>query len=62
MSRNGKTTLYLLVSNDEYELPLVVTDTAKELAEICGIKQDSIYTLISKHKGNYRKVVIENEK
>jgi ribosomal protein L7Ae-like RNA K-turn-binding protein len=55
-------TLYLLVSNDEYELPLVVTDTAKELAEICGIKQDSIYTLISKHKGNYRKVVIENEK
>jgi ribosomal protein L7Ae-like RNA K-turn-binding protein len=62
MNRGGKTTLYLLVSNDEYELPLAVTDTANELAEICGIKQDSIYTLISKHKGNYRKVVIDEDK
>lgn len=56
-----KKVLYMLVTKDEYELPLVVVDTAKELADICGVKVDSVYTLISKHKGNYRKVVIDDK-
>lgn len=35
--------LYLLVSEDKYELPLVVADTVPELAGIVGVDPQSIY-------------------
>lgn len=41
MAAKGKRKPYFLwmqVSNDEYELPLYVADTAKELAEFAGVK------------------------
>ena len=30
--------LWLKVSNDKYELPLAVADTARELAALCGVR------------------------
>lgn len=42
--------LWLAVETDEYELPLAVTDTARELGEIYGIKKDSIIDMVSKGK------------
>lgn len=42
--------LWLAVETDEYELPLAVTDTARELGEIYGIKKDSVIDMVSKGK------------
>lgn len=46
MATKGKRKPYFLwmqVSNDEYELPLYVADTAKELAEFAGGKKPNIH-------------------
>lgn len=42
--------LFLKVTKDKYELPLVVADSARELAGILGISQDRIYSAISHAK------------
>lgn len=39
---------WLLVEADEYELPLVVADTARELAEKCGTTKHNVETFVSK--------------
>lgn len=44
---------WLLVEADEYELPLVVADTARELAEKCGTTKHNVETFVSK-KSNGR--------
>ena len=61
MNKGGKTILYLQVTKDEYELPLYVTDNAKELAKKCNIQYGSLKTMISKGKPGYRKVVIDEK-
>lgn len=38
--------LYMAVSADQYELPLYVADTAKELAEWSGVKPNYVSTAI----------------
>ena len=40
--------LWLLVEADEYELPLVVADTAGELAEKCGTTKHNVETFVCK--------------
>lgn len=40
--------LYMLVSQDEYELPLAVTDTMDELARIAGVTCGTIAAAISR--------------
>ena len=57
-----KKVLYMLVTKDEYELPLYVTDNAKELAKKCNLEYGSLKTMISKGKPGYRKVVIDENK
>ena len=48
--------VWMLVSDDKYELPLAIADTAKELAERCNV---SIHTVISNftryQRGEYKK-------
>jgi len=59
--------LWLKVTNDEYELPLVVADSAAELARRCNTTKNNIYSCYSKYmKGKrkhpkYIKVKIEKE-
>ena len=57
--------LYMEITNDKYELPLAVADTAEELARMRKVKPNSIHNLIwnaAKRKGRsrYIKVVIED--
>lgn len=42
--------LWLAVEPDEYELPLAICDTAKELGDLYGIKKNSIIDMVSKEK------------
>ena len=38
--------LYLLVSDDKYRLPLIVADSAKELARLAGTTISTVYTAL----------------
>lgn len=59
--------LYLLITLDEYELPLAVADTPTELAEMTGYKRSSIKSSISKYEKGlrpncpFRRIVVEDE-
>ena len=59
--------LWMKVTNDEYELPLAVAESAAELARMTGIKPESLYSIISrerrdkKHTYSYREVEINDE-
>lgn len=32
------------VTNDKYQFPVAIADTAKELADICGVSKNTIYS------------------
>lgn len=57
--------LYLLVTEDEYELPIAVCDSIKELANTIGVNQNAITSCLCKYrkgkikKSKYRKVLVE---
>lgn len=61
-----KKCIYLKVTKDKYELPLIVTEGARELADREGVQVNTIYSSISHYeKGDqyspYRRVRIEEE-
>ena len=39
--------LYMEVTTDKYQLPLIVTDTPKELARLCGVDTQYIWTYLN---------------
>ncbi len=43
---DGAMTLYLQVTADRYELPLIIADSAVEMAEITGVSKDAIYRAV----------------
>lgn len=48
--------LWMAVTPDEYELPMAVADTAKELSHMLGLKSNTVKHLYYKHnKGEYKK-------
>ena len=56
-----KTYMYL---DKDYDLPLIVAESAKELAEKRGIRRDSIYEIMSKAKRRghrCRYIVVDDE-
>lgn len=63
---SGKKYLWMKVSNDEYELPEMVTETSTELSRKCGLTKSGVLIAISnaKRRGNkcqYIKVEIEED-
>lgn len=47
----------MMVTKDEYELPLVIADTAKELAAKTGYSENNIRSTISHYEsGRHKKV------
>lgn len=61
-------TIYMMVTDDRFELPLAVADTPKELAEMIGKNVNAIYKAIGRRRCGetkrsiYQKVEIkENE-
>lgn len=65
--KDGCRTVWLKVTDDEYELPVAFGDTAEDLARECGTTAGSIISSVSKAKRGvykstpYRKVRIEIE-
>ena len=54
--------LYMKVSKDKYELPVAVAESVDELARMTGNTKKSIYSMVSRNTGGYRKVeVMEDE-
>lgn len=47
--------LYLLVSSDKYELPLAVADSSEELAEMLGVRRNTIDSIICHARDGRRK-------
>ena len=47
---DGCRNVWMMVTLDEYELPLLVADTAEELAVMAGVKVGAIHSAMSKHK------------
>lgn len=43
-------TLWMMVSSDELELPLIVVDSAKELSEITGLSENNIRSTVSHYE------------
>ena len=41
--------LWICVEADEYELPLAVADTARELGELCHTNKHNVETFVSKN-------------
>ena len=59
-------TLWIKVTNDKYELPVAVADTAQKLADMVGATKDAVVTGAWHHRNDgkwssYRKVVIEDD-
>ena len=57
--------VYMKVTKDKYELPLIVTDTVQEMAERCGTTVNVIRSLISHEKAGrkttcYKRVEIDD--
>ena len=60
------TAIWLKVSADVYELPLAVADSAKELAGLCGISLNGLFSYMSRCKKEgrdciYKKILVEEE-
>ena len=57
--------LWLAVTADEYELPLIVADTAQELADKFGITASSVMNCVIRQHGGrqngYKYVKVPNE-
>lgn len=48
--------IYMMVSNDKYQLPICVADSAQELAEKVGVKKGTIYSSVLQwEKGKNKK-------
>lgn len=54
MSERTPRFLWMEVSNDEYELPLAVADSALELSKVLGLKdENSVISSVSRAKRGY---------
>lgn len=57
--------LYMLVTYDRYEFPIIIADSAEELARKCGVKRNTIYHMIRRQqkgcKSQYVCVEIDEE-
>lgn len=59
-------TIYMKVTRDKYRLPVAVADSAKELAVLCGVSPNAIYSGFSHEKrgdckSSYVKVVVDDD-
>lgn len=53
--------LWMEVTNDEYELPIAIADTAKELAEMRGVDRTTIAKSIKRkeEKSRFKRIIVE---
>lgn len=53
--------LYMKVTKDKYELPLIVEDSPTRLAERLGLKVGSVTSMVSKNRSGFVKVEVDDE-
>lgn len=53
--------IYMIVTDDEYELPLAVADSLQEMAEITEKSYWTLAQNFSKKKKGYIKIVLDEE-
>ena len=46
-------TVYMAVTADKFELPVAVADTAEELAQMLGVKAQSVRVGVWRYKNNF---------
>lgn len=51
----------VMVTQDKYELPLLITSTVDEMSFLTGVKRNTIYTCIRRGRGRFYKVYIDEE-
>lgn len=49
---HGEDRIWMKVSDDEYELPEAIANTADELAKICGVTGSTVRSMVSHCKGH----------
>ena len=59
-------TLWMLVTNDKYELPIAVADSAADLARMLGINANTIYSAVCRtdklgYWSRYVRVEVEDD-
>lgn len=52
--------VYMKVTADELELPIAIADSAKELAEIIGVHENTVYAGLSRKRKTYVKVEVDD--
>lgn len=53
--------LYMMVTTDRYELPIVVADSIKEMSEMTGIKAGTLSVYFSLNRPGFVKVDVSDE-
>lgn len=53
--------VYMKVTTDDLELPIAIADTAKELAEIIGVHENTVYAGVSRGRKSYVRVEVEDD-
>lgn len=56
----GKKVLWMVVEKTELELPVIVADSPKELAQKFGVKRDTVYKGIMKKNSKYKRVEVDS--
>lgn len=56
-AKKQKEFLYLAVTNDKYELPIAVADSASELAKMLGIERQTVFVNLCRPAKSKRKIV-----
>lgn len=51
--------LYMYVTKDEYELPLVIADSAEELAQMLGTTKNTVLSSIAHKRQGWARVSVE---
>ena len=60
-TKAGPKVLYIKYSRKPPGLPIAVADSADELAEMTGMKKNSIYSCISKKRPTIAKIILEED-
>lgn len=61
MKKTKGTVLYMMLSSDEYELPVAVAESPTELARITGTTRSNILSSISHGYKRFCKVEVEDD-
>lgn len=61
MKKTKGMTLYMMLSRDEYELPVAVADSSKELSMMTGYSVNTILSSISHGYKRFCKVEVEDD-